>query len=238
MLFRSDFAEPLSLDYAMAGVYGAFCLQPSAVVGSSREADWGMAFADAADRARVTHFIYASIGGVERNTRLAQFRAKVQIEEYIHRLDLPTTVLRTAFLMDSLMLPGSAGATVWGAMAGALGRALPMQMIAADDVGIFTALALAEPERYLGYAVEIAGDEVTLDRAKEIYRAVTGRRRFFVPLPFTVLRWFRADLARLFEWIRTDGFQADLESLRQLHPGLKDLEAGLRDILERRIAEG
>ncbi len=233
-VYRGDFSEPLSLDYAMAGAYGAFSVLPSAVTGTDREVDYGTTFADAAERAGVRHFIYASIGGVERASRLPQFKGKVQIEEHIHQLGLPTTVLRSAFLMDNLLTPGMRGAVIWGAMAGALGRALPMQMIAADDIGALAALAFAEPDRFLGYAVEIAGDEVTVDRAKQVYRKVTGRGRRFVPLPFTVLRWFDSDVARLFEWIRADGFQADLGALQQLHPGLKDLERGLRDAVRRR----
>lgn len=236
-LWVGDFADPESLDAALESAHGAFSVQPAAVAGTRREVAYGLAFADAARRAQVRHLVYSSIAGVERAGSLPQLRGKVRIEEHIHRLGVPTTVLRCAFLIDSLLTPGWAGALIWGGMAGALGRELPIQMTATDDIGAFAALAFADPDRFIGYAVELASDEVTLDRAKSAFRTVTGRSPRFIPLPFSVLRWIDRDLARLFDWIRTDGFQADLPSLQELYPDLKSLEAGLHDALERAQAE-
>src|SRR5215210_280539 len=54
-------------------------------------AERGAALADAAQAARVEHFVYSSVGSAERHTGLSHFESKRQIEDHIRDLGLPAT---------------------------------------------------------------------------------------------------------------------------------------------------
>src|SRR6516165_61577 len=107
----------------------------------------------------------------------------------------------------------------------------PFQMIAPDDVGNFVSLAFAQPERFIGLELEIAGSELTSPEAAQVFSRVLGRRVKFHHLPMTVARlsmgkeWYQ-----MFTWLDKSGFQADIPALRRDYPevSLTSLEEWLR----------
>jgi uncharacterized protein YbjT (DUF2867 family) len=163
------------------------------------------------------------------------FESKWRIESRIRELGIPHTILRPVFFADNLVVPGIVSFLIWSGLAGALGRRGRIQMISVDDIGGFAALAFAEPERYLGQAIEIAGDEMGLEDAAEIYQKVTGKRPFYLPIPPWVLRRIDRGLGLMLQWFRDAGYQADIASLREFNPELKRLEPALRAAWERRV---
>ncbi|MAG36081.1 MAG: NmrA family transcriptional regulator [Dehalococcoidia bacterium] len=223
-----DFDDRSSLDRAIAGAYGVFAVFSSLRGGPEQEQVHGIAVAEAAQAAGVRHLVYSSVGGAERDSGIPHFESKWQIEQGIRALGLPATILRLAFFMDNLVTPGFVGFGMWSAMAGAIGKAGAMQMIATDDIGAFAALSFSKPKQFIGQALEIAGDEVTLEQAVRTCREVRGKRPWFVPLPDWLLGRMDRDLATMNRWLREHGYAADIPALRTLHPDLKNLEAGLR----------
>src|SRR5215475_7570208 len=85
-----------SLDAAVRGAYGVYSLQDFWSVGAKREVQQGKNLADAAKKAGVGHFVYSSVGGAERNSRIRHFESKWEIENHIRRLGLPATMIRPA----------------------------------------------------------------------------------------------------------------------------------------------
>nr|NIW24717.1 NmrA family NAD(P)-binding protein [Gammaproteobacteria bacterium] len=72
-MVQGNFDDPESLDAALAGAYGAFSVQQYRGVGVDGEIRQGKAFADAAKRAGVQHFVYTSVAKATLNTGVPQF---------------------------------------------------------------------------------------------------------------------------------------------------------------------
>ena len=227
-VLQADLDDAGSLDEALAGAYGAYSVQNMMRVGTEREAARGIAFAEAAARAEVRHLVYSSVGGAERQTGIGHFESKWRVEQRIRALGLPATILRPVFFTDNLVAAGGIGFVFWGAVAGATAGGQSLQVIAVDDIGAIAAIAFDDPDRFLGQAIEIAGDEVTLAQAVDAYRAAKGKRPRFLRLPSWLLGLMDSDLGAMFRWFRDQGYAADIDAVRAIHPGLKRFEDGLR----------
>ena len=57
-------------------------------------------------------------------------------------------------------------------------------MISVDDIGWFVAKSFANPDVYLGKAVDIAGDSLSIEEIKMVYKNVTGRSSFQFQIAF------------------------------------------------------
>lgn len=228
-VIAGDFDDRSSLDKALQDIYGVFSVQNFLQQGTEKEIEQGKALADAASLAGVKHFVYSSVGGAERNTGIAHFESKWAIEQHIRSLGLPATILRPAFFMENLLFPGLIRFVMWSALDGALGKDQALQLIAVDDIGEFVAIAFNNPDKYIGIAIEIAGDELTIPQAAKIYNQVTGKPPLKVPLPTQVFKLMNAEFAGMFQWFRDKGYKADIHSLRQLYPELKTLEQWIKE---------
>ncbi|MFF5019635.1 NmrA/HSCARG family protein [Streptomyces sp. NPDC001165] len=230
VLVRGDMEDEASLAAAMEGVYGVFSVQtfrgPGGVEAEIRQ---GKAVADAAVRAGVKHFVYSSVGGADRDTRVPHFESKLVGEQYLATLDLPTTVLRPAMFYDILLdiaprpMQGELVLAMW------LNPETPVQIIATSDIGAFAADAFENPQEWIGRTVDIAGEELTGPQMAAAFEAASGIPTRFQQLPIEPLRAGRADLANMFDWFEREGFQADLTELRKNRPNLLSLEAWLKD---------
>ena len=221
----ADLANPESLGAALDGVYGVFSVQNFWLpdVGFEGEIAQGKNLADAAKAAGVQHFVYTSVGGAERNTGVPHFDSKWIIEQHIGALGLPATILRPVAFMDNnqyqrdAILSGTL--PTWGI---APGRKL--QIVAVDDIGAFAAIAFERPDEFNGQAIELAGDDLTEDEVAAVFGRVTGRTVTVdrsqpegAPEP-------DAEMVKMIKWFNEHGYQADIDALRKIHPGLKNLE--------------
>jgi uncharacterized protein YbjT (DUF2867 family) len=223
-LIQGDLDDRASLDPAIQGATGVFSVQNFWETGEAREIAQGKALADAAKAAGVQHFVYSSVGGAERGSGLSHFESKWLIEKHIHALGLPATILRPVFFMDNYESPAFRGGILQGQLAMGIGPNRTLQMIAVEDIGIFTALAFERPQEFLGKALEIAGDELTIPRAAEILSKLVGRPVKYVQQPIEQVRSFSKEYAEMYEWFEAKGYAADIPALRKLHPKLKTFE--------------
>jgi len=228
-IVQGNFADRATLDQALEGVYGLFGVQNFWEGGPEVEVQQGKLLADAAREANVQHIVYSSVGGAERNTNIPHFDSKWKIEEYSRQLNLPLTVLRPVFFMENFqtfMPPTEQDGVLTLSLALPPSRSL--QLIAVDDIGAFAALAFDRPDDFLGQAVEIAGDELTMPQIAETWSKVSGKPIRFVEMPLEQLRQFNAESAIMFEWFTNAGYQADIPALRELYPPLKTFETWLQ----------
>ncbi|MCI0396654.1 MAG: NmrA/HSCARG family protein [Chloroflexi bacterium] len=226
---EGNMEDPASLDRALDGVYGVFSVQNFWLpgVGAAGEVRQGINLADAAQAAGVEHFVYSSVGGAERRTGIPHFESKWQIEEHVRALGLPATIFRPVAFMDNYNW--SRPAILNGSFTGfGLRPDKTLQLIAADDIGAFVALAFEQPEAYLGRAIEIAGDELTEPQIAETFARVIGR-------PVVAGRPMTQDSGppdeealKMIRWFNESGYQADIPALRRIYPGLQTLEQWLR----------
>ena len=224
-VIKGHFGDRASLMQALDGTYGAYSVQTFRD-GVEEEVRQGKAFADAAKDAGVRHFVYSSVGGAERNTGVPHFESKWQIEKHIRQLGLPATILRPAAFMENWQL--SRDAILSGKLRQPLSPDTTLQQIAADDIGAFAALAFASPTEWLGEAVELAGDELSMTEFAEVFGRVLDREVTYTQVPW---EGFEAQAGEettvMYRWFESAGYKADIETLRQMYPSLKRLETYL-----------
>ena len=221
----ADLANPASLGAALDGVYGVFSVQNFWLpdVGFEGEITQGKNLADAAKAAGVRHFVYTSVGGAERNAGVSHFDSKWIIEQHIEALGLPATILRPVAFMDNnqyqrdAILSGTL--PTWGITPGR-----KLQIVAVDDIGAFAAIAFERPDEFIGQAIELAGDDLTEDEVAAVFGRVTGQTVTVdrsqpegAPEP-------DAEMVAMITWFNEQGYQADIDALRKIHPGLKNFE--------------
>lgn len=73
----------------------------------------------------------------------------------------------------------------------------------------------------------MAGDEVSFDQIAQAYRRVKGKDPRYAPIPYWILARM-GDTGKTLQWLRREGYRADIAALRAIYPGLKNLEDGLR----------
>lgn len=226
---EGDFDHPSSLRSALDGVYGVFSVQNFWETGYDREVRQGKTVANAAADLGVEHLVYSSVGGAHTDTGIPHFDSKREIEEHVRGLDLPHTILRPAFFMQNWETPDLRNAVLEGAIHQPLSPDTPLQQIAVEDIGVFAAKAFESPDEWVGRAVDISGDELTMPEAAETFARVIGRDVEYVQVPWDDFRDMAGEeYAVMYRWFEEEGYVADIDALRREHPRLMDLEAYLR----------
>lgn len=226
-LVEGNLNDRASLDRALAGAYGAYSVQNFYEAGYENEIRQGKTFAEAAQEARVAHFVYSSVGGAERHTSIPHFESKWQVEEQIRATDLPATILRPVFFMDNWAR--FKDTLLGGQLPQPLSPDTSLQQIAVDDIGAFAALAFSNPDEWIGRAVEIAGDEQTMTKLAETFSLVLNREVKYVPVPWKAFEQQAGEeMALMFRWFESDGYEADIKALREEYPQLTSVESFLR----------
>ncbi|MEV0830564.1 NmrA/HSCARG family protein [Nonomuraea rubra] len=234
-LVRGDFDDPASLPPALDGVAAVFGVPPVAFGPDGPqpelEAARGRALIDAAAKAGVEQIVFSTVASTSAPTRGA--RGKTLIEEYLHdHVALPTVLRPVRFMTNYL---GAGFARIDGISPDGVHRHLfppdePMQVIALEDIAEFAALAFADPARFAGRTLELAGDEPTPVEAAAAIAAATG-------LPIRYEQLTDAETARLGReiaearkhWQAGHRWHADIEALRVIHPGMRTLAGWLAD---------
>ena len=134
---------------------------------------------EAASRAGVSHVVFVSIVGVDRNPHLPYYRAKLEAERIVERSSVPWTIFRATqfheFVLKQIRLLERL--PVMMAPRGFLLQPMDVGEVADRMVE----LALSEPA---GRVPDIGGPEVkTLPDLARYYLKATGRRRRVVEVP-------------------------------------------------------
>ncbi len=226
---QGDLDDRASVERAVAGAASVFSVQNYTEAGGPEgEVRQGVALADAARAAGVRHLVYSSVGSADRHTGIPHFESKARIEEHVRGLGLPYTILRPVFFMDNWAW--ARDAIRGGVLAQPLDPDKPLQQVAVDDIGAFAALAFADPDTWSGRAVDLAGDELTMPRAAEVFARVLGRPVRYERTPLDRFRQaMGAETAAMFAWFNDVGYTADIPVLRAAYPPLATLDRYLRD---------
>ncbi|WP_327092351.1 NmrA/HSCARG family protein [Nonomuraea sp. NBC_01738] len=225
-LVRGDLDDPASIEAAARGAYGLYSVQSA----NPNEIVQGKNVADAAKAANIRHLVYSSVGGVESQNRFYVEHGwgsidKWQIEQHIRDLGVPATILRPAGFMEDFVSPArffqnSSLNVPWR-------DGLVMQLIAIEDTGAFAALTFADPDAYLGRAVEITGDRLTAPEIAAAMSAAAGRPVAHTRVPLDVLWEHAPEVAKVFTWADESYYDTDLAPLHASHAGLLGFPAWL-----------
>lgn len=228
-LVVGDLDDPMSLDKAIEGAYGVFSVMPLDIQNIEIEVSRGKAVADAAKKASVKHFVYSSVGGAHRGESIPHFKTKYTIEQYVHELGLPASIVRPSAFMENFitfMRPQLQDGTA--VFRQAMKADTKLQMNAVTDIGRVVADMFEHPDKFIGKTLEIAGDELTFPQIAEAYQKATGRPARFEEQPIEEVRAFSDDMAAMYVWFNEEGYSADIAKLRADYPELLSFEAWLK----------
>jgi len=215
-LVSGDMENRSQLDAAFRGAYGVFSVQnfwlPN--VGFEGEIRQGKNVADAARTAGIQHFVYSSVGAAHRGMGQKHFESKWIVEQYVKELDLPYTILRPVAFMDNYNW--NRAQILNGTFTGrGLRPEKEVQNIAVEDIGAFAALVFAQPDKFLGKTLELAGDEMTESQIAETFARVIGRPvKLVLPVKGEGRR-SEEEMIAMFNFFNGEGYDADIPALRK-----------------------
>lgn len=211
---QGDLTNPSDLQAALRGVHGVFAMSTPFEAGMEAEVRQGMMLADAAKRAGVAHYVYTSVGSAHRHTGIPHFETKWQVEQHIRAIDLPATILRPVWFMDNFTT--FAKPSPEGLLSLPMKPDRTLAMIAVHDIGEFGAAAFLRPQEFLGQAIDLAGDELTMVETAILLSEAMGCSIRFQEFPEAQAESVLGhDFAMMFRWFNEVGYAIDVDALTQ-----------------------
>lgn len=210
---EGDLTDRERMRALLDGMDAAFLVTTFFEDGPAIETEQGVAFAEAAAEAGIDHLVYSSVGGADADTGLPHFESKYAVEQRIAELGIPATVVRPVYFMQNFaFMHGEQLAD--GELAMPLAEGVTLQVVDARDIGMAVATALADPERFVGETVELAGDERTLEGFAAAFTEVLDRDVTPVHLDLADYRAAAGDeMADMFQWFNDVGYDVDIDGL-------------------------
>lgn len=226
---KANLHDRASLDRPLSGAYGAYSVQTFFEEGVESEIRQGKIFADAAKGAGIKHVVYSSVIGADRQTGIPHFESKWEIEEHIRKLGLPATILRPVSFMENWAFSKEAILNE-GKFALPLDSGTSLHQIAVDDIGYFAGVAFADPEKWIGQSIELAGDKLTMAQTAETFSRLIGKQVHYEQLPWkTFEEQAGKELTSMYRWFEEYNIDAKIAPLYEIHPRLLRLEPFLKN---------
>lgn len=212
---RGDFRDRGSLQKALDGMEGAFVMGTPYEEGPGAEIEHGKAMIDACKEKGIGHVVYSSVSSANRKTGIPHFESKYEIEKHLKKTRLQYTILRPVWFMENFASPWYRSSIEEGVLSTPLRPDRPIQMASVADVGLIVADAFTNPSLYIGKEIDIAADEMTMER---IVREISGV--LFRTIRYDHIPEARAeetlgqDLATMFRWFNEHGYDVDIGGTR------------------------
>jgi uncharacterized protein YbjT (DUF2867 family) len=213
-----DFEDRGSLERAARGVDAVFAMATPAEGGEKAETREGINIVHAAAAARVSHLVYSSVAGADRDSGVPHFDSKFEVEKELRKSGVPFTIIAPVFFMDNFLSPWMAAGIAKGSIAMALPATRRLQQIAVADIAKFATLVIERRDEFLGKRIDIASDELTGMTSAAVISKASGRHIAYTAVPIDAARKQSADVALMFEWFERVGYDADVVGLRSLYP--------------------
>jgi uncharacterized protein YbjT (DUF2867 family) len=222
-----DLEDRASIDRVLDGVYGVFSVQQFFEAGYEGEVRQGVLLADAAKDAGIEHLVYSSVGSAHRETGIPHFESKWEVEEHVRASGVPYTVLRPVYFMQNWEWMREP--ILGGTLPQPLDPDKPLQMIDAEDIGVFAAMAFDDLETWIGREVDLAGEEMTMPEIAGTFSRVIGRNVDYFQVPWEGFEeQMGEESAVMYRWFNDHGYEANIGALKDEYPGLVSLEQYLR----------
>ncbi|MFB6813496.1 NmrA family NAD(P)-binding protein [Streptomyces sp. NPDC056347] len=217
-LVPGDLADADSLAAAFRGASAAFAVTTPFQNGLDAEVAQGKAIVRAAADSALPHLVMASVASADRDTGVPHFETKARTEKLLASSGLPATVVAPAYFYDNAL--GGRDQVAAGLLTMPISGDTPLQQVARQDLGRVVAAVVADPGRWIGQRIEVAGDDPTPVRmAEEIGRAAGGTVTF-LQSPLEDLRDVNPDMFAMYRFFANGGYQVDLAALRKQFPNV------------------
>ncbi|MEU0631889.1 NmrA family NAD(P)-binding protein [Streptomyces sp. NPDC005989] len=213
-----DLFDAASLAEAFRGAKAAFAVTTPFQDGLDAEVAQGAAIVRAAADAALPHLVLASVASADQDTGVPHFETKARTEELLARSGLPATVVAPAYFYDNAL--GSRDEVAAGLLTMPMPGDTPLQQVARQDLGRVVAAVVADPDRWTGQRIEVAGDDPTPVRmAEEIGRAAGGAVAFRQS-SLEELRTVNPDMFAMYSFFANGGYRVDMAALRAQFPAV------------------
>ena len=213
-IVQGDLTNQANLLMALRGVDGVFAMSTPFEAGMEAEVRQGIMLADAAKQAGIAHYVYTSVGSAHRNTGIPHFDSKWKVEQHIRQIGLPATILRPVWFMENFTTFAKPSAE--GVLMLPMKPARKLAMVALKDIGEFGAAAFLRPNDFLGQAIDLAGDELTMPETAALLTKAMGRPIRFQEFPIDQAEAAMGhDLATMFRWFNEIGYAINIPELKQ-----------------------
>ncbi|MFD3453883.1 NmrA family NAD(P)-binding protein [Streptomyces sp. NPDC058691] len=213
-----DMTDAGSLAAAFRGATAAYALTTPFQAGLDAEVAQGEAIIEAAARVSLPHLVMGSVASADRHTGIPHFETKARVEEVLARAELPATVVAPTYFYDNAL--GALREVAAGEIAMALPPDTPLQQVSRLDLGRVVAAVVADPGRWIGRRVEIAGDDPTPARMARVVADAAGGPVTFRRIPMEQLRQTSPDMAAMYTYLTESGYHVDLAALRADFPDI------------------
>ncbi|MBT7952051.1 MAG: NmrA/HSCARG family protein [Gammaproteobacteria bacterium] len=227
-MVKGDFNDSTSLDSAMRGVYGVFLVTNFWEHGFEAEVQQGKNVVDAAGRNKLEHLIFTSVANADEATGIPHFESKYEIEQYIHSVNIPYTILRPVSFMENWEY--SKERINAGKISSPFSLGTRVQHISVRDIGRMAALAFTDPENWLSRSLDIAGDENSMKQIVNLFSSVTGSPVEYIQIPWDVYEKEEGEEMTIMDrWIDNTGYSANINLVRSQLKDMLTLEDYLHE---------
>jgi uncharacterized protein YbjT (DUF2867 family) len=221
-LVTGDYGDLDSLLAAMEGIDRVFFYHGF----SSNEVEEGRNVIAAAKASGVKHLVYSSGAAAEPGIGM-QGASMMQIELALIASGVPYTVFRPVAFMENF--DPMKGDIIDNGFRDSRPPDRMLYFIAIRDIGFFVGEAFQNPDEWIGKALNIASDKMTVQEYVAKLSGVVGRDIEFHQLPLDeYLALYPRPMRPLFRWYHEAGYSADVDTFRRRFPNLTTLEQHLR----------
>ncbi len=213
---QGDLEDRGEIEENLEGIDAVFGVTDFWEHGYDDEVEQGTNLAEAVASSNVEHLVFSSVGSAHRETGIAHFDSKLEIEERISELGIPCTIFRPVYFMQNF--EAMQEQILDGTLSMALEPGRALQMLDIEDYGELVAEAFQDPDRYLGMELEVASDEMTLESAAARFSDIMGMQVRANRLTLDELKdAMGEEYEVMFRWFNEEGYEADISQLRAEH---------------------
>ncbi|XP_005071678.2 nmrA-like family domain-containing protein 1 [Mesocricetus auratus] len=178
---RCDLDDSASVEEALKGVYGAFVVTNFwDHLSKEKEVCQGKLVADVAKRLGLKHVVYSGLENVDRlsggTLKVLHFDGKGEVEEYFWSTGVPMTSVRLAAYFENFLTLWKPVKTSEGYYTLALPMGdVPMDGISVADVGAVVSSIFASPEEFVGKAVGLSAEALTIQQYADALSRILGK---------------------------------------------------------------
>ena len=223
---QGDYTDATAIAQAASGADSAFAVSTSFEVGPDAEIDQGKSLVDALHNAGIGHIVFSSVGGADKNTGIAHFDGKYEIEKHLATLSTRSTVMAPVFFMENLLSPWGQPKLGQGIYTAGMPGDRVLQQIAVKNIGDFAAALIERGEAVNGQRYDIAGSELSGNEVVAQISKSSGHTITYQGFAPNDLREQSEDVADMFTWFNEVGYSADIGALHRDFPDVPWLDYG------------
>jgi uncharacterized protein YbjT (DUF2867 family) len=218
-LVTGDLADRDAMNRAARGMDAVFSVATPFEAGTDAETKYGTTTADAAKDAGA-FLLYSSVGDADRHTGIPHFDSKYAVEQHIHAIDVPATIIGPAYFMENVAyLQPQMQNNIYPTP---LTPDRKLAQISLPDIAAVSVTVLENRQRYTGKRFDISADEVSANDTIRILSDISGRTFHHYQLPIDMVRsTMGEDGALMFEYFERTGYHVDRDELAREFPDVR-----------------